>query len=337
MQTNLRRGLLAGAAALAVAVFAARGLRAPARAAPRVFRWPAMGTVAQLVVRGGGGERLRPAVQGVYERLDSLLSAWNPASELSRLSAAGCTNWLAAVSPEVRPCYAAALRLADESGGAFNPRVGKALRALGVADGGAYAAFDLGAIAKGFAVDVAAQAVRRACAPGDPPALLLDLGGNLRVVGEGTWRTGIRNPFDKEGPLVGVLALTNGESVATSGNYERFIERDGVRLSHILDGRTGAPAHGIAAVTVVTPREDGALLADGLSTTLFVLGPDAGARLLARRHPRAAALWIPDTPAAPRILATREMARRLADARWPLRTVDAPADGARQRANFATR
>lgn len=292
----------------------------------RTLRWPAMGTVAQLTVRGDAAAalRLQPAVQRTYARLERLLSAWDPDSELSRLAAAGCTNWLASVSPEVRPCYAAALRLADESGRAFNPCVGAALRARGVAGGGAYASFDLGAIAKGFAVDVAAREVLRACAPGSPPSFLLDLGGNLRVVGDGVWRTGIRNPFDKAGPLVGVLALTNGESVATSGNYERFIEKDGVRSAHILDGRTGAPTHGLAAVTVVTPAEDGALLADGLSTTLFVLGPAEGARFLARRHPRACALWIPDAPDAPRIFATRTMARRLADALWPLETVDAP-------------
>lgn len=322
MKTKLLAILSLGAAAALVAF----GLRAPARDEKRAFRWTVMGTTAQLAVRGdaAAGERLRPVVQRAYERLDGLLSAWDPASELSRLAAAGCTDWVAAVSADVKPCYAAALRLAAESGNAFNPRVGATLRALGVAGGGAYASFDLGAIAKGFAVDVAAREVARACAPAAPPSLLLDLGGNLRVVGEGTWRTGVRNPFDKAGPLVGVLALTNGESVATSGNYERFIERNGVRLSHILDGRTGEPTHGLAAVTVVTPPEGGALLADGLSTTLFVLGPAEGARFLARHYPRAQALWIPDTPEAPRIFATRAMARRLAYALWPVEEPPAP-------------
>lgn len=322
MKTKLLASLALGVAAVLVAL----GLRAPTRDAKHTLRWPVMGTRAQLTVRGdaAAGERLRPVVQAAYARLDGLLSAWNPDSELSRLAAAGCTDWVAAASSEVRPCYAAALRLAAESGNAFNPRVGKALRALGVSGGGAYAVFDLGAIAKGFAVDVAAREVVRTCSPHAPPSLLLDLGGNLRVVGEGTWRTGIRNPFDREGPLVGILALTNGESVATSGNYERFIERDGVRLSHILDGRTGEPVCGVAAVTVVTPPEDGALLADGLSTTLFVLGPAEGTRFLARHYPRAQALWIPDTPEAPRIVATRAMARRLAHALWPVEALPAP-------------
>ena len=288
------------------------------------IRWPVMGTVAQMTVRGEVSEADRTAfastVRATYARLNGLVSAWDPDSELSRLAAAGCTNWINAVSDEVKPCYAAALRLAEESDHAFNPAMGRTLRALGVGNG-TYADFDLGAIAKGFAVDVAAQEIIRTCT-NNLPDLLIDLGGNLRVVGSGVWRTGIRNPFDRQGPYVGVIVLTNGESVATSGNYERFIERDGIRYSHILDGRTGEPTHGIAAVTVVTPAHYGALLADGLSTTLFVLGPQTGADFLARNYPQALALWIPDQPTAPHVFATKEMARRLNYVVWPLATLE---------------
>lgn len=317
--TSPRRGLRVAAVAAAALLAALLLRRSSAAEAKQAFRWPVMGTVAQLVVRGDAAraqELLRP-VQAAYVRLDALLSAWNPDSELCRLAAAHCTNWTASASAEVRPCYAAALRLAEQSGDAFNPRVGARLRELGVSGGASYSDFDMGAIAKGFAVDVAAAELEdggRAALP----SLLLDLGGNLRVVGDGVWRTGVRNPFDRNGDYAAVVVLTNGESVATSGNYERFIERDGIRYSHILDGRTGEPTHGIAGVTVVTPRAYGALLADGLSTTLFVLGPAAGARFLAEHYPLALALWIPDSPDAPRILATKEMAARLEHAAWPV-------------------
>ena len=152
-------------------------------------------------------------------------------------------------------------------------------------------------------------------------SLLLDLGGNLRAVGAGEWRTGVRNPFrgvDASQPeICAVITLVGGESVATSGNYERFVEKDGKRLSHILDGRTGEHVSGIAGVTVVTPREYGATLADGLSTTLFVLGPEAGAAFLKRFYPLALALWIPDDPASPRIIVTPDMAYRLERIEWP--------------------
>ena len=276
-----------------------------------------MGTIAGLTFRGEAPRRdaIRGLVQARYERMESLLSAWNPDSELSRLSREGGTNWIGRVSPEVADCYRMALTLAERSGRAFNPWIGAKLRELGFSHGQHFADFDLGAIAKGFAVDAAWLELTRAFGTSD---LLIDLGGNLRVVG-GAWRTGVRNPF---GPgYAATLVLTNGEAVATSGNYERFVERNGVRYSHILDGRTGEPMTGIAGVTVVAPS---AALADGLSTTLFVLGPEEGTRFLSKWHPGVQALWIPDTPDAPEIRATEAMAARLAEAAFPVRRL--PAD-----------
>ena len=276
-----------------------------------------MGTIAGLTFRGEAPRRdaIRGLVQARYERMESLLSAWNPDSELSRLSREGGTNWIGRVSPEVADCYRMALTLAERSGRAFNPWIGAKLRELGFSHGQHFADFDLGAIAKGFAVDAAWLELTRAFGTSD---LLIDLGGNLRVVG-GAWRTGVRNPF---GPgYAATLVLTNGEAVATSGNYERFVERNCVRYSHILDGCTGEPMTGIAGVTVVAPS---AALADGLSTTLFVLGPEEGTRFLSKWHPGVQALWIPDTPDAPEIRATEAMAARLAEAAFPVRRL--PAD-----------
>lgn len=334
MRGFARRVLVALLGAAAIVAALRFLVRTPADEPERFScRWPAMGTVAQMQVRAGvwrGGvdraraDEWRDGVQRVYGRLEGLLSAWNPESELSRLSAAGCTNWLDETSPEVRPCYAAALRLAEETGGAFDPRIGERLRALGVG-GGRYSRFDLGAIAKGFAVDVAAGELERAL---DGASLLLDLGGNLRVVGDGEWRTGVRNPFSaadaRQPGVCAVIRLASGESAATSGNYERFFEKGGRRLSHILDGRTGEHVGGIAGVTVVTPREYGAMLADGLSTALFVMGPEEGSAFLARCYPLALALWIPDDPSAPRIVATPGMAHRLEQAIWPVSDVPRP-------------
>jgi len=268
--------------------------------------WPTMGTVAGLTFRGEAPLRdaIREIVQKRYERLEVLLSAWNPDSELSRLAREGGTNWIARVSSETADCYRMALTLAERSGRAFNPWIGAKLRELGFSHGSPFSDFDLGAIAKGFAVDAAWHDVTEAFGMSD---LLIDLGGNLRVVG-GAWRTGVRNPFGTG--YAATVVLTNGEAVATSGNYERFVEKNGVRYSHILDGRTGEPVAGVAGVTVIAPS---AALADGLSTTLFVLGPKDGMRFLDMWHPGVAALWIPDTPASPEILATPAMAARLAD------------------------
>ena len=308
-------------AALAAGVPVLLALRGGAAPVPRRAEWPVMGTIAGLTFRGGDAaaqDAVRESVQRTYAQLEGLLSAWDPESELCRLARAGETNAFAQASPATRPCYQAALDLASASGHAFNPRVGARLRELGFSHGQHFCDFDLGAIAKGFAVDAACRAL-----PADLPfaGLLVDLGGNLRAV-RGTWRTGVRNPFGDG--YAAVVTLAEDESVATSGNYERFIERDGVRYSHILDGRTGEPVTGVAGVTVVTPPALGATLADGLSTTQFVLGPKDGARFLrehAKEYGAAQALWIPDTPEKPEILATPEMAARLADAAFPVRVV----------------
>ena len=297
--------------ATAVAAGAAAFLLRPSDPARTRDEWPAMGTIAGLTFRGEASRRdsIRDIVQKRYERLEALLSAWNPDSELSRLSREGGTNWIARVSPETADCYRMALTLAERSGRAFNPWIGAKLRELGFSHGSAFADFDLGAIAKGYAVDAAWRDVTAMVArdKGGAGDILIDLGGNLRVV-SGAWRTGVRNPF---GPgYAATIVLTNGEAVATSGNYERFVERNGVRYSHILDGRTGEPTTGIAGVTVIATS---AALADGLSTTLFVLGPKEGMRFVDRWYPGIAALWIPDAPTSPEILATPAMAARLSD------------------------
>jgi thiamine biosynthesis lipoprotein len=311
----VKKGILQFLAGLGILLLVAFLSRTPPEQRRTRREWTTMGTVAGMTFRG----EAQPDVDAVcrlvrkrYERLEGLLSAWDSDSELSRLSREGCTNWPARVSPEVAECYRAALLLAERSGNAFNPRVGAKLRELGAGNGQHYSDFDLGAIAKGFAVDAAWDEVTGTFGASD---MLIDLGGNLRVVG-GEWRTGVRNPFGDG--YAATVVLTNGEAVATSGNYERFVERDGIRYSHILDGRTGEPTSGIAGVTVVAPT---ATLADGLSTTLFVLGPEEGERFLEKWHPGILALWIPDTPSNPRIVATPAMAARLSDAAYPVEDV----------------
>ena len=281
-----------------------------------------MGTVAALSFRGESDDRyeVREAVAGVYDRINSKLSAWDENSELSRFARGGKDD-LSLVSDDMRPCYECAFRLARDSGNAFNPRLGAKLRELGFTR---MSNVDLGAIAKGFAVDMAyGELVDTGYAkrPNDG-ALLIDLGGNLRSVA-GKWRTGVRNPFaamdESLPPHAAIIVLTNGEAVATSGNYERFVERDGRRISHILDGRTGQPVEGIAGVTVLA---DSAMMADGLSTTLFVLGPKAGLEFLAMHHPGTAALWIPDDPDKPYIIATPSMRPRLLSPIFPVQGIE---------------
>jgi FAD:protein FMN transferase len=128
---------------------------------------------------------------------------------------------------------------------------------------------DLGGIAKGYALAEAAGALR---ANGVDSAVI-DLGGDVYAIGHkgrDNWRVGIRNPRG-EG-IIGVAAVSN-LAVVTSGDYERyFIGPDSVRYCHIIDPRTGRPAHGIASTTIFT-RDP--ISAQGWSKVLFILGPGA--------------------------------------------------------------
>jgi hypothetical protein len=129
---------------------------------------------------------------------------------------------------------------------------------------------DFGGIAKGYASDLTASSLRGA--PGVTGAII-NLGGNVYAVGGNSgkpWRVAIRDPFDGD-KTVGTLEVKD-RAVVTSGGYERYFERDGVRYHHIIDPRTGYPASsGLASVTVVCAS---GAMADGLSTGLFVLGKE---------------------------------------------------------------
>lgn len=130
-----------------------------------------------------------------------------------------------------------------------------------------------GAIGKGFGVDRAA-AVLESHGITD---YIVDGGGDIRVAGTkmGTpWTAGIAHPR-RRGELLGRLQMTSG-AVVTSGDYERFFERDGERYHHIIEPRTGRPASRSVAVTVIATNTTDA---DALATGIFVLGPVEGIAL----------------------------------------------------------
>lgn len=153
------------------------------------------------------------------------------------------------------------LTLVDDSAVDYAPPAGTVTLPAGME-------LDLGSVAKGYAGALAAQTLEEA----GVTSALLDLGGNIQTVGSrpdgDPWRIGVRDPL-LEQDYVGVVTVS-GEAVVTSGGYERYFEQDGVTYWHILDPKTGKPAHsGLLSATVV--GKDGALC-DGLSTSLFVLG-----------------------------------------------------------------
>jgi len=133
----------------------------------------------------------------------------------------------------------------------------------------------LGGIAKGYGVDRAAETLRAR----GLTRFVVDGGGDLRVEGtdiDGPWRVQIAHPREP-GRVVETVDLDRG-AIVTSGGYQRYFERDGVRYHHILDPATGQPAARAVAVTVIAPN---ATDADALATGLFVLGPERGLAALA--------------------------------------------------------
>jgi thiamine biosynthesis lipoprotein len=250
-------------------------------------------------------EELVGAVIDEYRRIDALMSTYIDSSEISRVNADAFEHPVL-IGAELFGLVARALEISQRSGGAFDisyesigymydfrarrrPAAEQIEQALPAVD---YRSIELdsdrstirflrpgmrinlGGIAKGYAVEHAAQWLR---ARGVEHALL-NAGGDTRVIGDRlgqAWIVGIRHPR-AESDVITRLPLVD-EAISTSGDYERFFEEDGRRFHHIIDPGTGRPTEELMSVTVIGPD---AVLTDGLSTTLFVLGMDAGLALI---------------------------------------------------------
>lgn len=134
---------------------------------------------------------------------------------------------------------------------------------------------NLGGIAKGYAVERGVEILREH----GVLSARVTAGGDTRLLGSRMgqpWVVGVRDP-NQEGAVSIRLPLSD-EAISTSGDYERFFIEDGTRYHHILKPSTGEPATGVRSATVVGP--DG-VTTDALSTSVFVMGVDAGLRLIA--------------------------------------------------------
>ena len=138
---------------------------------------------------------------------------------------------------------------------------------------------DLGAIGKGLGLSELTSMLEGQNAV---TGAVISLGGSILTYGSkpdgSTWKVGIIDPFDKSSNI-GILSLEGQWCVSTSGDYERYVEVDGVRYHHILDPKTGTPA--VSDVRGVTVLLKDGLLSDGLSTACFILGPEKGMALAA--------------------------------------------------------
>lgn len=282
-----------------------------------VLSGPTMGTTWSVVMAAGGRTRddvaaAREAIDGVLTEVDALMSTWNPDSELSQLNGHHSSEGFA-LSPATFEVFSLAQRVSEKTGGALDVTVGPLVAAWGFGAGarvpgqGPDAAelralqarvgyrllqldaantslrksrpdvrCDLSAVAKGYAVDEVARVLGAL----GWSNFLVEIGGELRASGArpdgGPWRVGIERP-DADGRVVQGVVELRDQSMATSGDYRNFYEDGGVRLSHIIDPRTGRPVgHAVASVTVL--HRDAAV-ADAWATALTVLGPDPGIAL----------------------------------------------------------
>jgi thiamine biosynthesis lipoprotein len=276
-----------------------------------------MGSIAQITIPDGASNAAFEVAFAALRNVDASMSLYRPESALVRVNAHAALH-AEPVDAELFACLERACALSAMTDGAFDVTVLPLLRAWGAYPGLDYLAsgrldavgwggilldpaarevrfrregmgIDLGGIAKGFALDRA----RAALADSGVRRAVLDLGGNLAFLGDGPgpgWRVAVRDPADPETSL-GVLVLDPGQTVSTSGNYNRDFAVEGWRArSHIYDPRTGRPVRENLAVTVWAPD---ATTADALSTALLVLGPDGAGDVLAR-EPDVGSLFVDD-------------------------------------------
>ena len=269
-----------------------------------------MGTVAWITIYGQSEHEASSAAEDAFRelhRIEAMMSNWKKESELSRLNRESDGRPYN-VSRELYHVLDRSIYYSHLTAGAFDITARPLVQLWGFQGGTAHLPdaqeiedamsrigygkvmldsestsiimppgmeLDLAGIAKGYGVDRAVALLEER----GIESALVNLGGNIYALGappgEKGWSIGMRDPRGGHG-IVGSLLLSD-EAVATSGNYENYVEIDGVIYGHIIDPRVGRPVSHVLSVTVVAPT---ALEADALSTGFFVLGPESAEKVL---------------------------------------------------------
>lgn len=243
------------------------------------------------------------------EQLEQLFSTYRPDSALSRFNRHPGTDWVP-VAPEMAAVAEASRRISELTAGAFDVTVLPLLELWGfgpqggtgavpssaavaqvrsrvdwrqlearatppaLRKGRADLAADFSSLAKGFAADEVSRLLRDL----GLPRHLVQVGGDVKTGGD-DWSVAIERPLEKRSELEAVVRL-DGEALSTSGDYRNFFRVGSRRFGHILDPRTGEPAHhALAAVSVI---DASCARSSALATALFALGPDEGWKLAQR-------------------------------------------------------
>ncbi|RVU85653.1 FAD:protein FMN transferase [Leucothrix sargassi] len=273
---------------------------------------PTMGTSYNITLYPAEGETLDQAelqakIDDSLKRINQQMSTWIKDSEISNFNNSQSTEWFP-VSPEFATVTQAAQKISKLSEGAFditlsplitlwgfgkdfknnNPSdeaIAEALKSVGYQNLSVRTEppalrksipelrINLGAIAKGYAVDAIAEEL----ADAGINDYLVEIGGEIRANGKkpngSLWRIAVEKPSAKERSIERGLLIEN-LGVATSGDYRNYFERDGKRYSHTINAVTGRPiTHQLASITVLN---ESAMMADGYATAIMVLGEEEG-------------------------------------------------------------
>ena len=269
-----------------------------------------MGTSIEVEAFGGTADTRAAAIDeafGAFAEVDRLMSNYRDDSELALINRDAARQPVR-ISDPMMSVLQAAQKVSAQSGGSFDVTIGPLVRLWGfhdkkphqptaeefaavrplidyrnlVLDAAAHTArftrpgveLDLGGIAKGFAVEIAANVLRRHGLSG-----FIDAGGNQYLLGtppgKAMWTVGVKDP-DQPDRLLGEITTTE-TSVSTSADYATFVTINGRKYGHILDPHTLQPS--AAALSVTLLSRDGTM-ADALSKAVFILGPTAGLALL---------------------------------------------------------
>jgi FAD:protein FMN transferase len=274
---------------------------------PFAFEFFAMGSPCALLLHAedrGGARRVAEAAIAEVRRIEARYSSYRADSDLSKINRTAKTPASVCLDPETAGLIDHAFEAHRLSGGLFDVTSAPLRQiwsdsAKTVPDDDAIArvlarvglqklswrrpqlaflapdmALDFGGVAKEYAADRAA-AICRSMGMGHG---LVDLGGDLAIVGAhpdgAPWRIGVRDPND-HARVAATLFVADG-GVATSGDYERFLEIGGRRYSHVIDPKTGWPVEGLASVTAAAET----CLAAGMASTIGLLMGETGPQWL---------------------------------------------------------
>lgn len=267
----------------------------------------ALGTANSVSVPADAGEHVLRLAQERVTELNNRLSVFREDSEISRVNEAAGRRFVE-VHPDTLTLVRASVRYSELTGGVFDLTARPLVALWGIGKKEKFIpspqeieqaralvnfrdilireknnalmlrrpgqALDLGAIAKGYAADE----VRKLLFAQGVSDALVNLGGTVVAMGRPR-EVGIQHPWKPTGTVLGKLRVKD-QAVVTSGFYEKYFLRDGIRYHHILDPRTGYPSDsGLAGVTLIGGS---AMELDALATAIFILGPEKGAALLQR-------------------------------------------------------